>query len=226
MMKRTKVETVFPPREIRDMPSGKAATTARREFLARVKAEKEAAGFVCTITGSGSYEVVNVFREVEVASRTQMRGVCQACGGQQAIVRGVVALHGYTRPGDGYTVGRCYGSGCKPANVEVTITRAVITMCEETAAKLRAEAAAVRAEEEAVGGAQFRAAVLEIVRKTSAAIAAGKHMEARELREAARKEALRPMYLEREADANADHAAMLAAHVLPALGTALVAVEV
>jgi hypothetical protein len=59
------------------------------------------------------------------------RGTCQVCGRQQSIgTDGLMVLHGYTRPGDGYTVGRCYDVGTKPFELDRDVLGGYIKMIE------------------------------------------------------------------------------------------------
>jgi hypothetical protein len=36
-------------------------------------------------------------------------GECQVCGAYQVVNKGLMVLHGYKRPGDGFIMGRCWG---------------------------------------------------------------------------------------------------------------------
>jgi hypothetical protein len=133
--KRTKIDELHPPREIRDMAYGKAATQARRDWLnaqlATVLATPNRDG---KIVGTGSYQYVAVYEVVEVEGRVRMRGVCQCCGGEQVVENGEIVLHGYRRPGYGYTVGRCIGVRRKPLQVENTLTIELRDGCAATLA--------------------------------------------------------------------------------------------
>lgn len=53
-------------------------------------------GYSITVTGEGS-------------GRIQTRGHCQFCGAEQVVKHGKLVLHGYERPGNGWTHGRCPG---------------------------------------------------------------------------------------------------------------------
>jgi len=64
----------------------------------------------------------------------KLSGTCQACFGRFAI-KGVVGetvdkgvtwmvLHGYKRPGWGHTIGRCWGVGQKPYELDCEVTKA------------------------------------------------------------------------------------------------------
>jgi hypothetical protein len=105
----------------------------RRDIFAKAVEVNTANGFVCTTTGSGSYAQVNVFRVEQVETTTQTRGVCQGCGGDVAIVDGVTSLHGYKRPGHGWTEGRCFGAQISPANVTLDHTHYLMFSCTELA---------------------------------------------------------------------------------------------
>lgn len=54
----------------------------------------------------------------EVECRIQLRGSCQACGREQAVVDGIVAQHGFTLAWH-YRHGVCSGSRFEPAEVSV-----------------------------------------------------------------------------------------------------------
>lgn len=100
--KTTKVDSLYPPSEIRDN------TKARRAWLAEKLAEVNGrAGFSGKIVGNGSYQSVSVYSVTEVAGRLRHRGHCQFCGNSQVVDGGVMVLHGYTRPGDGYIFNEC-----------------------------------------------------------------------------------------------------------------------
>lgn len=47
-------------------------------------------------------------------AKTQQRDECQVCGRNQAVRNNRIAKHGYTRPGIGWLVGGCPGSGHAP----------------------------------------------------------------------------------------------------------------
>lgn len=57
------------------------------------------------------------------ATRIQLRGVCQYCGRHQAVDGDTIVLHGYQRPGHGYTVGRCLGAKHTSLNKSDKLTR-------------------------------------------------------------------------------------------------------
>lgn len=56
-------------------------------------------------------------KEKRILGRVGGSGTCQVCVGNQAIVRGNIALHGYERPGHGYITGRCYGANRLPFEI-------------------------------------------------------------------------------------------------------------
>lgn len=121
--KRTKIGEHHPPREIRDMSYGKAATSARRAWLAAKEAEiKATPNRDAKIVGTGSYQYVAEYEIAQLEGRVRHRGVCQFCGGSQVVDNGVIVLHGYKRPGHGWVYGRCPAVGEKPLNVDKTIT--------------------------------------------------------------------------------------------------------
>jgi hypothetical protein len=112
-----KIDTLYPPREIVDN------TKARRAWLADKAAEINALpNRSAKIVGTGSYQSVSVYEVTTVEGRVRLRGVCQCCGGSNVVDGGVMVLHGYTRPGDGYVIGRCPCVGDAPLNVDKTLT--------------------------------------------------------------------------------------------------------
>lgn len=139
--RKTKVETLLPPREIREI------TKARREWLAAKMAEVNARpGFEAKIVGNGSYQSVSVYSVTEVAGRLRHRGHCQFCGNSQVVQDGVMVLHGYTRPGDGYIFNECPCVGRAPLEVSQVLTedylkdaRGTLAMIEKKLAKAKAD---------------------------------------------------------------------------------------
>jgi hypothetical protein len=71
------------------------------------------------------------------ATRTQLRGLCAACGCIQAVTGGLLAQHGYRRPWDGAgNVGACWGSRKRPHEVSPEVAEeAKVSLVE--ALKLR-----------------------------------------------------------------------------------------
>lgn len=124
------------PKEIRDN------TKARRAWNAATIAEVTAeAGITAKVVGKGSYEVVVVYRTTQVEGRIQLRGTCQACARSIAVEGGVMVLHGYQRPGWGYAVGSCAGTGYKPAEHDLTLTHTLIANATQRIDALTAEKA-------------------------------------------------------------------------------------
>lgn len=58
-------------------------------------------------------------------SRTQLRGICQCCGRQQAVVRGNMSKHGYTVE-NGWFRGVCSGDMHKPVEKDRSVLDAVV----------------------------------------------------------------------------------------------------
>lgn len=76
-------------------------------------------------------------------AREGREGTCQICEGRQIVQptgenRGTLVLHGYTRPGYGFTVGNCYGYHRKPFEVACDALKEWIAIL--TAEKERTEA--------------------------------------------------------------------------------------
>ena len=115
-------EYLYPPKEIRE------DTKVRRAWLAAKVAELVAQGREAKITGIGTMQLVSVKIVREVAMVDQLRGLCQACGGEWAIVGASISHHGYTRPGGGWQTGSCYGARHQPLeeSCEVTAQLAVV----------------------------------------------------------------------------------------------------
>jgi hypothetical protein len=204
-----------------EQPSPKEQTRQRREFLAAAKAEKEAAGFECKITGKGSYETLVVYRIDAVEGRPQERGVCQGCGGSVAVdAHGMTSLHGYERPGFGYTVGRCHGAQQQAANFSIELAKELIASLRANAALLRTTAD----EREATELAEAKAKVTALY----AVEPMDDSMAARDERLAAGKAKAEIEKLVRDgrwmAEQNDAYAKHLAATAIPALGTPLTTV--
>jgi hypothetical protein len=119
--KTTKVGEAWPAEEIREN------TKARRTWVdAKIAEINTEAGRLAKSVGTGSYQHVVIYKVEELAAREQSRGTCQFCGGLQAIYSSRIVLHGYARPGDGYTVGRCAGVREKPAELSIDFARETI----------------------------------------------------------------------------------------------------
>lgn len=132
-IKRKLVGGEHPPTEI------VSNTKARREWLATRAAEINAMpNREAKIVGTGSYQSISIYELTTVEGRLRHRGYCQVCGHAQVVdeVTGKLVLHGYTRPGDGYVIGRCPGADQRSLNVDKTIT----TACFEHAVTWLAEA--------------------------------------------------------------------------------------
>lgn len=120
--KKTKGPDLCPPNDIREN------TKARRAWLAaeveRLNAEPNTEA---KVVGMGSYQRVSVWHVTQVQGRVRLRGVCQCCGNAQVVSADrqgvlVLVLHGYNRPGWGYTVGRCPGTGEQALNQDKVLT--------------------------------------------------------------------------------------------------------
>jgi hypothetical protein len=117
-IKRIKLKSIRPPREIRDIKM------LRHDWLKRELVRINAIdGMLAKIVGKGSYEEIAVYELKEVAARTRYRGHCQFCGNTQVVQEGGIVLHGYTRPGDGRVFGSCPGVGLSPLQLSDAVTR-------------------------------------------------------------------------------------------------------
>lgn len=77
-------------------------------------------------------------------TRIQLRGICQCCGRQQAVVSGFMSKHGYTVE-HGWFDGVCTGQHFKPMQHDRTQADIIVSEVREECAKLLAKAAAIRA---------------------------------------------------------------------------------
>ena len=96
-------------------PGRKWLTMYDAEQLMREEGLREA---VSQVLGLPSYEEEQADKKMYgVANDLSNAGTCPCCFSVQKLDDGVMVLHGYQRPGDGYTHGRCYGVGRKPLEV-------------------------------------------------------------------------------------------------------------
>jgi hypothetical protein len=75
-----------------------------------------------------------------MSAKTQLRGNCQMCGRERAIVNGRMAKHGYTVE-NGWFQGVCQGDNHEPMQVSRTATDEMIVSIRADAAKLDQRAA-------------------------------------------------------------------------------------
>jgi hypothetical protein len=69
------------------------------------------------------------------STKTQIRGNCQCCGAQQAIVNGTMAKHGYTVK-HGYFEGACPGHRYAPMQADISTSTQIVTDVRADAVKL------------------------------------------------------------------------------------------
>lgn len=180
--KLVKLPDVKPPQDIREN------TKARRAWLATELAAIQAQpNRRARIVDTGSYQRISVWDVAFVEGRLRHRGVCQVCGASQVAESGTfcttqkgmddkllivgaydraMVLHGYKRPGDGSTYGRCPGVGHAPLNLEKRITefystnadRAHQDAVERVARAKAAEESAMKARYHGEGPAREQAA--------------------------------------------------------------------
>lgn len=84
------------------------------------------------------------------AERIQLRGHCQCCGRQQAVIRGLMSKHGYEvkeRGNYGWFQGICQGERFKPIEVDRAQADAIVKAVREECASLRVRAEALRSGE-------------------------------------------------------------------------------
>jgi hypothetical protein len=82
----------------------------------------------------------------EMTSITQIRGNCQCCGRQQAIVNGLMSKHGYTVK-EGWFSGICSGRNYAPIQVSRTTTDKIIADISAEIPELIAKAEKVKSGE-------------------------------------------------------------------------------
>lgn len=64
-------------------------------------------------------------------------GTCQCCLGEYKVTSAaVMTLHGYKRPGFGYTLGRCTGAGHDPFEYSCELTKKIILSMQDDADKM------------------------------------------------------------------------------------------
>lgn len=118
-----------PPADIRDN------TKARRAWLAdALELVKAHPNLEAKIIGKGSYQEIAVWQLTEVEGRLRHRGHCQYCGHEQVVKGGVLVLHGYTRPGDGYIFNECPGINLPPLEINQISTVTWFNNAKEQAA--------------------------------------------------------------------------------------------
>lgn len=150
---RTKtVETIrhYPPQEIREQTKVRRAWIEAKIVEIKAQPLRDAKS-----VQSGSYQHVVEYVLAEVAARVQIRGTCQFCCNQQAIENGRLVLHGYTRPGDGYTLGRCAGVALKPAEVSIDDAKHFVTSLRTQEVEERKTLETLRAEMKALDEFQY-----------------------------------------------------------------------
>jgi hypothetical protein len=148
--KTKKVEDLYPPREIREI------TKARREWLAATVAEVNARpGFSGKIVGNGSYQSVSVYSVTQVEGRLRHRGHCQFCGNSQVVQDGVMVLHGYTRPGDGYIFNECPCVGKAPLEIDQMLANAYLGVARGDLARLEEQLANATTAHESAQAAKY-----------------------------------------------------------------------
>lgn len=81
---------------------------------------------------------------MKAPAKTQLRGICQCCGREQAVQRGRMAKHGYTVK-DGWFEGVCTGHNYLPMQQDRTIADSIVAQVREDAAVLRQRAADLQA---------------------------------------------------------------------------------
>jgi hypothetical protein len=81
-------------------------------------------------------------------SKTQLRGICQCCGRQQAVLQpsGRMSKHGYT-VGHGWFSGVCTGQNYQPLQKDRAQADIIVAAVRRDVVSLRAKAAAFRANE-------------------------------------------------------------------------------
>lgn len=72
-----------------------------------------------------------------MTTKTQLRGNCQCCGREQAVLAssGTMAKHGYTVKG-GWFLGVCSGHNYRPMQEDISVTRDIVATVRADVAKL------------------------------------------------------------------------------------------
>lgn len=78
------------------------------------------------------------------SSRIQLRGNCQCCGNDQAVVRGYASKHGYTVD-NGWFNGVCSGQNYEPIQVSRVQADRIVESVRQSIVKIEKELAAVEA---------------------------------------------------------------------------------
>lgn len=75
-------------------------------------------------------------RKAALATRAGGSGSCQICSGDWALMRGLISLHGYKRPGLGFITGSCMGANELPYEQSCDVLKKYVAMLT----KLRTDA--------------------------------------------------------------------------------------
>lgn len=114
-------------------------------------------------------------KSVELAARLAVAKTCQICGRPILAETGVIAHHGYQRPGDGYQTASCYGARELSFEVSRDLLGTYIVGLRDglvAAKKLRAAVAAEKApiaisyEYHVAGESKYRTAYFSMTRET------------------------------------------------------------
>lgn len=81
-----------------------------------------------------------------IRAETEVRGTCQICARPIGIKAGVIAHHGYQRPGGGWQTASCYGARALPFEQSRDTLGKWIVACVDNVASHTAHAAAIRSE--------------------------------------------------------------------------------
>jgi hypothetical protein len=76
----------------------------------------------------------------------KLSGTCQACFGLQALRKNAIVLHGYRRPGTGFTEGRCQGADELPYELSCELSKRWLARVTERRAFWTAEIERLSAE--------------------------------------------------------------------------------
>lgn len=147
LSKTKKVGAAHPPAEIREKTKERRAWCDAKIAELTGTAGEHGGVLSAKSVGIGTYQCVAIYETTMTAGRVQFRGICQGCGSSVAIDNVRTSLHGYNRPGYGYTVGRCPGAQERPANMTLALTHEIIGQLTRAAVTL--DAAAERHDAEA-----------------------------------------------------------------------------
>lgn len=157
--KKRRLKGEAPPRDIREN------TSARRAWLAQRLSEIQTdPNIEARIVGKGSYQEIAKWELSQVPARVRLRGYCQYCGHEQVVKDGVLVLHGYKRPGDGYIFNECPGMRKPALNVDKSFTERWLKEANDVLATARTVLSAAENDKQAAYQALYHGRVDHVQR--------------------------------------------------------------